>query len=142
MTEVMRKASLLFIVLAFSACSLFPRTILTFDEAKLRAIPKLDVCQDYYTLSRNHQLGPIAQKQMEDVLISNGLSQAELTRAKDGQIFVGMSQCGLYAAWGPPRDEHQTVSGAGVNVQHVYGYDVRSRTYAYTSNGVVSGWQN
>ncbi len=61
------------------------------------------------------------------------------------QIFVGMSQCGLYASWRYPTRQNRTVTARVERIQHVYGSVVdpyvRSR-YVYTENGRVTAWQD
>ena len=37
-----------------------------------------------------------------------------------GQVGVGTSQCGVFAAWGPPRANNQTVQGNQQKIQLVY----------------------
>lgn len=49
-----------------------------------------------------------------------------------------MSQCGMYAAWGDPVRENQSVGSWGRKIQHVY----QSRNYVYTENGRITSYQN
>ena len=54
------------------------------------------------------------------------------------KIRIGISECQLYASWGLPRDQNQSVGRWGVHIQHVYSYG----TYVYTENGRVTSWQD
>jgi len=116
--------------------------IQAFDMVKLREIPYLNLCQDYYTLSKQGQLTPESRSQLETVLKEKGLTDNEIEKARERKINIGMSQCGLYASWGKPNDENATVNRFGERIQHVYGYSLSDRNYVYTENGKITSWQN
>lgn len=61
-------------------------------------------------------------------------------------VYVGMSECALYASWGIPSRQNRTITAAGTNIQHVWaGYSGRyistRSNYAYTTNGTVTAIQ-
>ena len=113
-----------------------------FDLNKLKSIPYHILCQDYYTMSKQGQLTTNSRSQFENVLKEKGLSEKELIKIREGTIYIGMSQCGLYAAWGKPVDENTTVNKYSKRIQHIYGYSLSSKNYVYTVNGKITSWQN
>jgi hypothetical protein len=116
-----------------------PEVVHQFDMQKLRAIDKYVLCQDYYTMNKQEQLTSISKKQFQTVLKENGLTDKELEMINERKIFIGMSQCGLYASWGKPTKENKSVNRWSIRIQHIYGYN---RNYVYTENGLITSWQN
>lgn len=57
---------------------------------------------------------------------------------RDGKIKLGITKCKLYASWGLPDDENESVGRWGTHIQHIYGVG----TYVYTENGRVTSWQD
>ena len=135
----MRKIILIFTIFLASCVPVKREPILAFDLVKLRAIPTATLCQDYYTLSKQGQLTENSRKQFESVLIDNGVSTNGITNIRKNKIFIGMSQCGLYASWGRPRDENTSVNKYSKRIQHIYG-SRKKPNYVYTENGKVTSW--
>lgn len=61
------------------------------------------------------------------------------TLIKKQSIKLGVSECQLYASWGMPNDQNESVGSWGVHVQHIY---KSNDTYVYTENGKVTSWQD
>jgi hypothetical protein len=53
------------------------------------------------------------------------------------QINIGDSECDIFAVFGKPKRYNRTVNAKGTSVQFVY-----ENTYIYTSNGVITSWQD
>jgi len=52
-------------------------------------------------------------------------------------VFIGSSDCTVFAALGRPKRLNRSVSANHIHKQFVYG-----RTYIYTQNGLVTSWQD
>lgn len=131
------------ITLFISACAPIKKEpIPAFDLVKLKAIPISTLCLDYYTLSKQGQLTPNSRAQFENVLKDKGVPEADIIKARENKIYIGMSQCGLYMSWGKPVKENKTVTKYSSSIQHIYGYSISNRNYVYTENGIVRSWQN
>jgi len=78
----------------------------------------------------------------EDELRARGLTEREIEAAREGEIFIGMSWLGLYAAMGRPCDSNVSVGSWGRHTQYVYCYrNTVKRDYVYTENGKIRSWQ-
>lgn len=64
-------------------------------------------------------------------------TQKEIDSLQPRKIYIGMRKCAMYAAWGEPERENRSVGSWGVRIQHVYG-----RQYVYTSDGVITSFQD
>lgn len=107
----------------------------------LRSMSKDEFCASYGKGMREGYVAGIGS--LPDIM---KLLKKELTRrkiklddsmARKGHIKLGISECQLYASWGEPEDQNQTVGSWGVHTQHVYGLG----SYVYTENGRVTSWQ-
>lgn len=67
----------------------------------------------------------------------NVFTDAEWPLIDAQMVMIGSRVEVLYAAWGRPQRENETISSAGRRVQHVYGL----RQYAYSENGIVTAIQ-
>ena len=54
------------------------------------------------------------------------------------RIRLGISECQLFATWGPPQSQRRSVGSWGVHIQHVYS----GGRLVYTENGRVTAWQD
>lgn len=71
----------------------------------------------------------------------------EFDAIRGERVSIGMSECGMFAAWGMPTISNNTHTVAGTGTQHVYrgvrGRYISTRSnYAYTQNGRVVAVQN
>lgn len=108
----------------------------------LKSMPKNEFCAAYGKGIREGEVEGIGA--LSDIM---KLLKKELTRRKiklddslvrKGHIKLGISECQLYASWGLPEDQNQSVGRWGVHTQHVYGLG----NYVYTENGRVTSWQD
>ena len=86
-----------------------------------------------------------AEAERRDLL--NATDKKNLPR----KVFtIGSSECGLFAVWGKPEDTNKTVTANKVDVQYVFctertyigdSYICVKSKYAYTTNGIVTAWQ-
>jgi hypothetical protein len=53
------------------------------------------------------------------------------------RVSLGMTRCQMYAVLGEPDSVNRTVSRREVHIQHNY-----DGTYVYTTNGVITSWQD
>lgn len=79
----------------------------------------------------------------EKALTIKGLDPEHLTLVRKGDICVGMSVCGLYAAWGRPNEINTHENRAGKTIQYRYGIFGASTAkyrpkYVYTRNGIIT----
>jgi hypothetical protein len=89
------------------------------------------LCEDYYVYSRQSPDPVEAAKIRAEIERRSLVPPNEWSAIDKGQIGVGASQCGVFAAWGPPRANNQTVQGNQQQIQLVYS----NRTV--TTNGTV-----
>ena len=118
-----------------------PESIKSFDTDMLNKMYFLPLCKNYHTLNKNDQFTTLSRSQFETTLKNKGLSKKDLDIAKQNEIYIGMSQCGLYVSWGNPSDEHTSVNKYTKRIQHVYGTNINNISYVYTENGKVTSWQ-
>lgn len=112
--------------------------------AILREMDKNNFCLAYGEAIRGetiHGLGKLPS----DIVIKHMKTEARRRKlqfddslVRKGHIKIGISKCQLYASWGIPNDDNESVGRWGVHVQHVYG----GGTYVYTENGRVTSWQD
>jgi hypothetical protein len=109
----------------------------------LRQMDNLALCAALGTSLRAEEF--IAPDKADKALVSR-LVKAEARRRKiavqaantKGQTFaLGASRCQVYASWGLPDSINRTVTRGHEHIQHVYG-----RAYVYTTNGIVTGFQD
>lgn len=102
------------------------------------------LCKKYGLQRHNHfaqGINPRAEAEYrQEIDRRRLLSEREQanTDAPKPRVWIGMSQCAMYAAMGYPKRENRTATGGGIRIQHVFG----DRDYIYTSNGTVTGWQD
>jgi hypothetical protein len=90
-----------------------------------------NLCEDYYVYTRENPDPAEAVKIRAEIERRQLVPSGEWTAIGAGQVGVGTSQCGVFAAWGPPQANNQTVQGNQQKVQLVY----PGRTV--TTNGTV-----
>lgn len=146
--QIRRRVGTLMTIAAFgallSACAVLQpkKTIITsFDMDKLRAIDAETLCADYYELRTNGEMNQAATLQIEKVMYEKGVTRWRMPAIRESTIQLGMTRNELLAAWGRPRRENETVSRAGIDIQHVYGSTLDA-TYVYTKNGIITSWQD
>ena len=85
-----------------------------------------------------------AMAQLALAMRSKGISAKEMNHVRKAQIFIGMTESALWAAWGETANKNRSVSKYGSRTQHVYGsYGLfSSPVYVYTENGVITSWQD
>ncbi|WP_372825511.1 hypothetical protein [Polaromonas sp.] len=103
-------------------------------------------CENYGEFLRGTTPSALAGLKTADTLfraeaIRRGLS-FDRKLVMEQKIRIGMSECGVYAAWGTPSDVNRTVGSWGVHKQFVYGSSGSSRNYIYIQNGRVSSFQD
>lgn len=110
----------------------------------LRDMDKDRFCVAYGEAMRGDTIHGVG-KLSPDIVIKHVKTEARRRKlqlddslARKGHIKIGISKCQLYASWGMPNDDNESVGRWGVHVQHVYG----SGTYVYTENGRVTSWQD
>ncbi|MEW6303806.1 MAG: hypothetical protein AB1705_10070 [Verrucomicrobiota bacterium] len=136
------------LVTAFAVIALLTgcvmRQVSAFKEDGLRKIDLTQLCYDYYTLRRDRRMTPDATAQLEKILLEKGLPATDLKLAQQNRIGVGMTQNGLYAAWGRANVEKRLVDRQGVRIRHSYGYSdhLNRPTYVYTEDGIITAWQD
>jgi hypothetical protein len=89
------------------------------------------LCEDYYVYSRQSPDPVEAAKIRAEIERRSLVPSTEWSAIDKGQIGVGTSQCGVFAAWGPPRVNNQTVQGNQQQIQLVYS------DHTVTTNGMV-----
>jgi hypothetical protein len=104
---------------------------------------------DLYTCMRIGQLARLNYSpELEDRLKQERekrglLPDKEYEAAKKKSLYIGGSQCLLYASWGWPDRVNDTETRSSIYSQHVYrhlfGYGAN---YVYTENGVITAIQN
>lgn len=81
---------------------------------------------------------------LEEVRRRGEITDRELEAARQGKVFIGMSQTGAMCAWGPPDDINRTTFSFGVHEQWVYvagQYDIPSN-FLYFEDGRLTSIQN
>jgi len=59
------------------------------------------------------------------------------------QLYVGMPTCAMFAIQGGPYSQNRTTTAAGTSIQHAFtNHRTLKREYLYTTNGLVTAWQN
>lgn len=110
--------------------------------AILKAMSKEEFCVAYGKALRKGEIYEIGALPDTMKLVKQESNRRKLRfndlLVRKEQIKVGISECQLYASWGLPRDQNQSVGRWGAHVQHVYGYGA----YVYSENGLVTSWQN
>ena len=89
------------------------------------------LCEDYYVYSRQSPDAAEAAKIRAEIERRSLVSPNEFAAIDKGQIGVGTTQCGVFAAWGAPQANNQIVQGNQQQIQLVYS----NRTV--TTNGTV-----
>ena len=98
------------------------------------------LCVNYGETLRDEKKSYFTSAQGDLTLMRKELKHRKLkiedSITKQQKIKLGMTVCGLYAAFGEPEDENESVGSWGVHVQHVFG-----DTLVYSENGKVTSWQ-
>jgi len=111
---------------------------------KLKSMSKEAFCVAYGNALRGklvEKLGYLPESEMLSLVKREAVRRKQKFNdalVRKGLIKIGNSECQLYASWGIPVDQNQSVGSWGVHTQHVYG----SGNYVYTENGRVTSWQN
>ena len=91
----------------------------------------IDLCDDYYVYTRQNPDPAETAKIRAEIQRRQLVPSGEWMAIDKGQVGVGTSQCGVFAAWGAPQVNKQTVQGNQQKIQLVY----PGRTV--TTNGTV-----
>lgn len=107
----------------------------------LKAMSKEEFCVAYGKALRKGEIYEIGALPDTVRLVKQELNRRKLklddSLVRNEQIRLGISECQLYASWGLPRDQNQSVGRWGIHIQHVY-----YGKYVYTENGRVTSWQD
>lgn len=112
------------------------------DAALAKSIEKMDwdrVCLAYGQAIRQPKLSRKAQAMRLYIEHANLFSSSDFYGASKKSVSIGMSTCGVIAAWGMPSDVNTTTRARSTSQQIIY----RQRnTYVYTEsqgggNGIV-----
>jgi hypothetical protein len=113
--------------------------------ALLRKLGVADFCISLGNALRGEQVDALeldASKDVVSMVKAEAVHRNVLVNSKRVQgreIWIGMSECELFASWGPPSKRNRTVGVGGTHVQNVY---ESQGTYVYTENGRVTAWQD
>ncbi|HAF00409.1 MAG TPA: hypothetical protein DCG63_03855 [Methylophilaceae bacterium] len=133
----MKKVSIVIMMLFMAGC-----TTMTPEKFALKTDDEVCRASGYL---RNILGGKkLAEPWMRELEKRNLLTEREIAAVNNKEIFIGMTECALYASWGSPKRTNRSVSHDGINIQNIYGdYSKYSKpTYVYTRNGVVTSWQD
>lgn len=130
-----------------------------FVEMAVTRESDIDLCVHYLSTEKIVKTGELggafysaefARKSRVEAQRRGLLNAVDIQSLPNKKFRVGSSKCGLLAVWGRPEDSNKTVTTSGVDVQWVYCTErttIGSSTvclkqkYAYTSNGIVTAWQ-
>ena len=167
MKHLVKFAAIFVSIAILSGCASYtPEEEAEFVRLSIQQDSNLDLCLNYLSTTRVVTPAYLKSSSVDGFFPFNSADYAQKTRveverrgllnATDKKNFprqkftIGSSECGLFAAWGKPEDTNKTVTANQVDVQYVfcseYAYIgsssicVKSK-YAYTTNGVVTAWQ-
>ena len=89
------------------------------------------LCEDYYIYSRQSPDAAEAAEIRAEIERRSLVPPNEWAAIDTGQIGVGTTQCGVFAAWGAPQANNQIVQGNQQQIQLVYSNRI------VTTNGTV-----
>jgi hypothetical protein len=97
-----------------------PGAILIEDDASVRQEDTLSLCQAFGTNSRKIYGANGLRRIREELLRREALSPADWALVERREIAIGMSECGLLAAWGVPAQIRRNVTPLGEEEQLIY----------------------
>jgi hypothetical protein len=89
-----------------------PAAIAKDDEQKLRSEQTLDLCDAFAAYHQPAVRGELIRR--------NALTPEDWARVDKQQIEIGMSTCGMYAAWGKPQSIKRSVTSAHSLTEYNY----------------------
>ncbi len=154
-------------VAILSGCASYtPEEKAEFVRLSVEQDSNIDLCANYASKTRTVTPAYLKSSSVDGFLAFDSADYAQKTRVEvkrrdllnavdkkklPRKVFtVGSSECGLLAVWGVPEDVNKTITANQVNVQYVFctkrayigGRSICVKhKYAYTTNGVVTGWQ-
>ena len=158
MKHLVKFAAIFVSIAILSGCASYtPEEKAELVRLSIQRESNLDLCSNYRRYTRMITDGffafnsaDYAQKTRVEVERRGLLNATDKKNLPRQKFTIGSSECGLFAAWGKPEDTNKTVTANQVDVQYVfcseYAYIgsssicVKSK-YAYTTNGVVTAWQ-
>lgn len=87
---------------------------------------------------------PERARLLNEVRRRGEITAREIEAARQGKVFIGMSQTGAACSWGPPYDINRTTFSFGVHEQWVYvsgQYNI-PRNFLYFEDGRLTTIQN
>ncbi len=167
MKNLIKFAAISVNIAILSGCASYtPEEEAEFVRLSIQQDSNLDLCSNYWSNTRTVMPAYLQSSSVDGFFAFDSADYAQKTRveierrgllnAEDKKnlprkVFtVGSSECGLFAVWGNPDDANKTVIANQVDVQYVFCTEhayigsssicVKSK-YAYTTNGVVTAWQ-
>lgn len=135
------------LVLTLACAVLLPGCVSWTDPAQLAGRGLDDLCSAYWLYSPNS--GPDLFKYPErqsairtEIERRGAIAVTDWPSVESGKVTIGMSGCGVLAAWGPPTHVNNTATAAGTTSQLVYYDGGLPKNFVYLRNGVVIAVQN
>lgn len=97
-----------------------PGAILIENEAAIRQEDTLSLCQAFGENSQKIYGANGLRRIRDEIMRRDALTPSDWALVDRREIAIGMSECGLLAAWGVPYQIRRNVTSLGEEVQYIY----------------------